>query len=177
VDFRLREFRLEDFDSLWALDQMCFAPGIAYSRLELGSYIRHRSSFTIVAEVADLNDGRGPGLRNGPAIVGFIIAESDRRGIGHIISIDVHPNSRRAQLGTKLLESAEDRLQASACTQIILETAVDNTAALTFYKRHGYAVVKTAPRYYPNGVDAFVLQKPLAGPARNGTESKNKGGG
>jgi len=31
-----------------------------------------------------------------------------------------------------------------------------------FYKRHGYSVVKTIPRYYSNGVDALVLQKDLA---------------
>jgi ribosomal protein S18 acetylase RimI-like enzyme len=41
------------------------------------------------------------------------------------------------------------------------ETAVDNTAALAFYKRHHYFVVKTMPRYYPDGLDAFVLEKKL----------------
>jgi ribosomal protein S18 acetylase RimI-like enzyme len=42
-----------------------------------------------------------------------------------------------------------------------LETAVDNLPALTFYKRHGYDIVKTMPRYYSNGVDAFSLEKAL----------------
>jgi ribosomal protein S18 acetylase RimI-like enzyme len=32
---------------------------------------------------------------------------------------------------------------------------------LLFYKRHGYEVVKTIPRYYSNGVDALVLRKEL----------------
>ncbi len=44
-----------------------------------------------------------------------------------------------------------------------LETAVDNLAALAFYKRHGYSVVRTWPRYYSNGVDALVMKKELAG--------------
>jgi ribosomal protein S18 acetylase RimI-like enzyme len=42
-----------------------------------------------------------------------------------------------------------------------LETAVDNLAALSFYKRHLYSVTKVVPRYYSNGVDALVLEKKL----------------
>jgi ribosomal protein S18 acetylase RimI-like enzyme len=38
---------------------------------------------------------------------------------------------------------------------------VDNAVALAFYKRHQYSVVKTIPRYYSNGVDAFVLEKEI----------------
>ena len=44
-----------------------------------------------------------------------------------------------------------------------LETAVDNVPALSFYKRHGYNVIRTWPRYYSNGVDALVLKKELEG--------------
>jgi ribosomal protein S18 acetylase RimI-like enzyme len=43
-----------------------------------------------------------------------------------------------------------------------LETAVDNLGALSFYKRHGYHVIRTWPRYYSNGVDALVMKKDLA---------------
>ena len=42
-----------------------------------------------------------------------------------------------------------------------LETAVDNESAVSFYKRHGYGIIKTFPRYYSNGVDAFVFEKKL----------------
>jgi len=69
--------------------------------------------------------------------------------------------SRRFGVGSKLLATAEERLHAAACRSVELETAVDNSAALAFYKRHQYSVVKTIPRYYTNGVDAFVLEKEL----------------
>jgi ribosomal protein S18 acetylase RimI-like enzyme len=42
-----------------------------------------------------------------------------------------------------------------------LETAVDNVAALLFYKRRGYNVLETFPRYYSNAMDALLLEKDL----------------
>ena len=53
------------------------------------------------------------------------------------------------------------RLAAAGCQRVSLETAVDNASAISFYKRHGYFLAKTVPRYYSNGVDALVLEKDL----------------
>jgi [ribosomal protein S18]-alanine N-acetyltransferase len=166
VEFALREFRREDFDSLWRIDQECFAPGIAYSRMELAAYIRLQGAFTVVAVPAPGgrekpgNDARPP-LESPWRVLGFIVAQANRRGIGHILTIDVPPATRRSGIGSKLLAAAEERLRSVPCRSVVLETAVDNSAALAFYKRHQYSVVKTIPRYYSNGVDAFVLEKGL----------------
>jgi ribosomal-protein-alanine N-acetyltransferase len=159
VEFALREFRREDCESLWRIDQECFAPGIAYSRLELAAYIRLRGSFTVVAE--SIRDNGGPGVASSSRVLGFIVAQANRRGVGHILTIDVPPASRRFGVGSKLLGTAEDRLRAAPCHRVVLEAAVDNAAALAFYKRHGYSVVKMIPRYYSNGLDAFGLEKEL----------------
>ena len=70
-------------------------------------------------------------------------------------------SARRCGIGSKLLGAAEDRLRAANCRSVTLETAVDNQSALAFYKRHGYFLVKTIPRYYSNDMDAFVLEKEL----------------
>jgi [ribosomal protein S18]-alanine N-acetyltransferase len=64
-------------------------------------------------------------------------------------------------VGSLLLQAGEDRLRAAGSRAVGLETAVDNLAALAFYKRHGYSVVRTWPRYYSNGVDALVMKKEL----------------
>ena len=164
-------FGATDFDSLWRIDQECFAPGIAYSRTELAAYIRLRGAFTVVA--VPLPDGprsvgrtRELSVESPPKVLGFIVAQANRRGIGHILTIDVPPASRRFGIGSKLLATAEDRLCAAPCHSVVLETAVDNSAALAFYKRHQYSVVKTIPRYYSNGVDAFVLEKELLSGSR-----------
>ncbi len=62
-------------------------------------------------------------------------------------------------MGSLLLRAAEERLRAAGSSAVGLETAVDNLAALAFYKRHGYSVIRTWPRYYSNGVDALVHEE------------------
>jgi [ribosomal protein S18]-alanine N-acetyltransferase len=148
VSFLIRDFRSEDFKTLWRMDQACFPPGISYSRRELNIYMRRKGSFTLVA--AAETDG---------TIAGFIVAHGGTTG--HIITIDVASEARRAGVGSLLLRAAEDRLLAAGSKAVGLETAVDNLAALSFYKRHGYSVVRTWPRYYSNGVDALALTKLL----------------
>jgi ribosomal-protein-alanine N-acetyltransferase len=148
VAFLIREFKPEDFEVLWRMDQECFPPGIAYSKAELKSFVRHRGSFTLVA--ADDKDGKA---------VGFIVVYGGPTG--HVITIDVDPAARRTGVGSLMLRAAEERLRGAGSRAVGLETAVDNLAALSFYKRHGYSVIRTWPRYYSNGVDALVMKKEL----------------
>jgi len=191
VPFIIREFDPADFDTLWRIDQSCFPPGVSYSRAELRIYMRRRASFTLVAvdggdgKSSDSHSGKGSrrtrtrtrtrtkkqapsisssdeSLTNG-AIAGFIVAEANSRDSGHIITIDVLAASRGTGVGSLLLGAAESRLGRAGCSSVQLETAVDNIAALSFYKKHGYSVIETSPRYYANGVDALVLKKELPG--------------
>ena len=81
--------------------------------------------------------------------------------MGHIITIDVRPSARRHHIGSALLDAAENRFRTANCRAVRLETAVDNASALSFYKRHGYDVIKVIPHYYSNGVDALLLEKNL----------------
>jgi [ribosomal protein S18]-alanine N-acetyltransferase len=162
VQVDLRAFRRDDFEALWTIDQQCFPPGISYSRLELAAYIAGRNSLTLIAEAlhAEVTAKAPNGRKSSSATLGFVVAEL-RRDVGHIITIDVLPQWRRLGVGSTLLDACEARLKAQRCSSVVLETAVDNTAALSFYKRHQYHVVKTIPHYYSMGVDAFVLSKPL----------------
>jgi ribosomal-protein-alanine N-acetyltransferase len=162
VPFTIRDFRLDDFETLWHIDQECFSPGISYSRPELKFYIRRRGSFTFVAE--EVTEPLAEGLAREatiPKIAGFIVTQTGRTG--HIITIDVIAPARRAGVGSQLLQAAEDRLQTAGSKAVSLETAVNNVSALAFYKRHGYSVTETVPRYYSNGVDALRMKKELAG--------------
>lgn len=144
----IRNATAADFQNLWRIDQECFVEGISYSQAELRHYMKRRGAFTLVKE-----DKEG--------IAGFLVAESSSRGAGHIITIDVLPRARRAGIGSELLRAGEQRLCASGCGAVMLETAVDNESAIRFYKRHGYSVLKTIPRYYLDSIDALMMGKPL----------------
>jgi ribosomal-protein-alanine N-acetyltransferase len=158
VPFSIRDYKVEDFGRLYAIDQECFPPGIAYSRNELHHYMKLRGAFTLVAENKKNEIG------------GFIVAQRHPKGMGHVVTIDTVKAHRRGGLGTLLMSEAEARLKAAGCDAIFLETAVDNMAAIRFYKRLGYFVLKTLPRYYPNNLDAFMMAKRLT--AEPGPRSK-----
>jgi [ribosomal protein S18]-alanine N-acetyltransferase len=159
VAFNLRAFQSADFEALWQIDQKCFPRGIAYSRAELSVYLSAPGIFALVAETSSADAERSRLIKH--EIVGFIVAQSNPRGIGHIITIDVLPEGRRSGVGSALLAAAEQHLRSAHCDRVRLEAAVDNEAALDFYKRYGYAITKTIPGYYATGADAFVLVKSL----------------
>lgn len=158
MSFRIRPFQKQDFDTLWQIDQICFDPLLAYSRPELAIYMRRPGSFTLVAELE--RSGNGKESQSAASILGFIVAEV-RRNVGHIITIDVVPDSRRSGVGSALLQAAEAQLQHSGAKVVDLETPVDNAGAIQFYKQKGYFVEKTVPGYYSNHLDALVMRKPL----------------
>jgi ribosomal-protein-alanine N-acetyltransferase len=166
VLFFIRDFHKADFEALWRIDQQCFAQGISYSRPELAAYLRMPGAFTVIAET---REDAGPANRSGAddsargisGILGFVVATLNASGSGHIITIDVIQEARRCGVGSALLSTAEEQLRARGGSHVRLETAVNNASALAFYKRHGYYILKTLPRYYPDGVDAFVMRKDL----------------
>jgi [ribosomal protein S18]-alanine N-acetyltransferase len=156
--YRLRDYRPGDLRRLWEIDQQCFVRGIAYSQRELAHYIAQAGGFTVIAETAvPVEDKAAPE----PHIVGFLVGHVLPRGAGHIVTIDVLPEARRARIGSLLMEECEARMRAAECKAVYLETAVDNEIALRFYKRHRYSVLKTLPRYYLDSIDALLMGKKL----------------
>ena len=148
VAIRIRQFEKVDFDVLWRIDQACFDPQLAYSRPELAFYMRRPGSFTLVAE------------GQGGMIQGFIVAET-RRKTGHIITIDVISEARRDGVGSALLLAAEEKLLRAGAVAVVLETPVNNDAAIRFYKKKGFFAEKTVAGYYSGQLDALVMTKEL----------------
>ena len=165
VPFQIRPFKKADFDTLWRIDQACFDPQMAYSRAEMAYYLRRPGVFALIAEARTSSAARTPATTDatpttGPGILGFIVAEL-RRQTGHIITIDVIVEARRLGVGSALLLAAEDRLREGGATAVALETAVNNEAAIRFYKQKGYFVEKTIRAYYSNQLDALLMTKEL----------------
>lgn len=150
----IREARAEDFAELYALDQACFAPGISWSKAELGYFLKYPKNFALVAEAE-------PGQ-----IAGFAIAGTLRRQgalLGRLITLDVRPEMRRRRVGGALLRAAEERLRAHGATALVLEVAVDNASAQAFYQRHGFAETGRIRGYYLGRIDALTMEKELSG--------------
>lgn len=158
--FHLRPFRRADLEKLYQIDQVCFSPGIAYSKAELRYYLQHPKSFTVIAEnAADQETGD-------PNIVGFCTTQRhlhEGSHFGHLITIDVLPEARRQGTGRLLLMAVEEHLRASAVQWIRLEVAVDNAQAQCFYLSMGYETIGRIPNYYLGRLDALVMQKHFTG--------------
>jgi ribosomal-protein-alanine N-acetyltransferase len=145
----LREGRPADFEALWALDQDCFAHGIAYSRRELRAFLSRKTAVTIVAE----HDGR---------IVAFVLGWRSISTEGHVITLDVAAAARRQGLGRRLMGELEHRFRAAGVTRVQLEVDVANTSAVMLYERLGYRKVGRLSSYYGRGRHAWSMEKALA---------------
>lgn len=145
----LRRLIDADFESVHEIDQKCYPREIAYSRREFRWYLRLPGAEGIVAETRD-------------TIAGFILTAGFER-TGHIITIDVLPEFRRARAGTTLLRAAEESLARRGASEIELETAVDNSAAIEFWKKNGYLTRGILKNYYPGGLAAYAMMKRLDG--------------
>lgn len=162
--FSIRDYRPTDFDALWQIDQRCFPPGISYSRLELNSFVTKRNAVALIAEFqngdappADLQQNRSEA-----EIAGFVVAHAIRHKYGRILTLDIVPEARRFGIGTKLMSACEERLRASGCTEVYLETAVNNEAALRLYRKLDYQVIEVLPEYYSShSLDGFRMGKRL----------------
>ena len=144
----LRAYTPEDFESLYEIDQACYAAGIAYSRPELRAYLRFPNADCLIAT-----------MRSTP--VGFCLT-AHRENRGHIITIDVIEAYRRHKIGSRLLEAVESRLAKSGVREVILETATENHSAIAFWEKHGYRTRGIWKGYYPGGRDAYAMIKSIA---------------
>jgi ribosomal protein S18 acetylase RimI-like enzyme len=153
VPFSLRAVSPDDFPSLYALDQACFDPGIAWSKAELLYFLRYPGNIGVLAED---ESGR---------LAGFAIAGKQRRQgavFGRLITIDVDSPVRRRGVGHLLLDEIERQLRAAGATAVMLEVAVDNATAQRFYERHGFIRTGRIPGYYLGRIDALVMEKQLS---------------
>jgi ribosomal-protein-alanine N-acetyltransferase len=147
----LRSYEPHDFAALYKLDQACFPPGISYSKTTLRYFLTMASADCVVA----MEDGH---------VAGFIVSE-ENPPLAHILTLDVAEKQRRHGVGTALLGELESNLAARGVRTILLETAIENEAAVAFWKRHGYRIEAVLKRYYLGRLDAYEMRKRMPAPA------------
>lgn len=137
----------EDIEQLFALDQACFRPGIAYSKPELHYLAFHPHSRSVIAA-----DEKG--------IAGFAILEimlERGRRIGHIVTIDVAPERRRHGVGRLLMDEMFRLCREAGAALLRLEVAVDNDGALAFYRLLGFQELGRIRGFYLGKLDALQM--------------------
>lgn len=150
----IRQATREDVGALFALDQKCFRPGIAYSKTELRYFLFHQRSSSVVAE----DEGGIAGF----AIVEFQLEEGRR--IGHIVTIDVAPEQRRRGVGRLLMDALLVCCRGARAGSLRLEVAVDNEGAQAFYRLLGFAQTGRIRGYYLGRLDALTMALDLVPP-------------
>jgi [ribosomal protein S18]-alanine N-acetyltransferase len=150
MEFALRAYEPEDFAALHRLDQSCFPAGISYSKTTLRYFLNLASADCLVAT----QDAQ---------IVGFILTE-ENSPLAHVVTLDVSQKHRRRGMGSALLLESEKNLARRGVRHILLETAVDNQAAVAFWERHGYRIEATLKRYYLGRLDAYEMRKRFLAP-------------
>ncbi len=94
----------------------------------------------------------------GAHVVGVVFGERrDRRRVGWVSSLAVHPDFQRRGIGRELLRLCERALD----TRLLrLALRRSNVVALQLYQSAGYLEIEVWPGYYRDGEDGLVMGKP-----------------
>lgn len=147
MSLAIRGYEAHDFAALHKLDQTCFPPGVAYSKLMLRYFLNQPSADCLVAE-------------DGGKIAGFVLAE-ENPPLAHIVTLDVAESHRKKGIGTALVVEMEQHFAFRKVRTVLLETSVENIAGIAFWQRHGYRTEATLKGYYLNRIDAYEMRKRL----------------
>src|SRR5215469_6827836 len=82
-------------------------------------------------------------------VCGFLVVRAVA-GQGEILNLAVDPAHRRAGHASALLQRAVAEFQGHNITNIFLEVRASNSAAISFYQRHGFVRTGERPAYYHN---------------------------
>lgn len=103
-----------------------------------------------------------PGFDSSPQPVGLFLGRAIA-GEGEVLTLAVIHAGRRCGHGRLLLDAGLRHMAACGATEMFLEVAEDNVAALTLYKSGGFTQVGRRDGYYPRiggkRVAALVLKR------------------
>lgn len=84
-------------------------------------------------------------------------------GQGELGDLAVHPDVRRAGIGSRLVEAVLEDARGRGLQELFLEVRQGNLSAQALYRRHGFEVVGRRRGYYRDPVeDALVMRRLLA---------------
>ena len=158
----IRPYRAADFEALFALDKLCFAPRYRFSRAMLRSVVSGRDDVVRVAEEAVLGVAQQP---DAMPLVGFCAAKLEAVAgspRAYVNTLDVMPQWQRRGLGRALLRAVETEVQRAGARDVGLHVSVENEAARRLYEGLGYRCLAPVRDFYGRGFHAWEYGKTLA---------------
>jgi len=104
---------------------------------------------------------------------GFIIGENEGRIVGFIAGVNNAPYNarilmlavlephRRRGIGSTLMDAFLQQCALRGMRTVELEVRVSNETAINFYKRYGFQIAGTLPRFYTDGEDGYKMVRHL----------------
>jgi len=102
----------------------------------------------------------------------FYLIKSDNKIIAYICllfnvrtrnvrlySLAIHPDYRKQQLGSRLLDESIKFAVNNNANKISLEVNIYNNVALNLYKKFNFNTKRIIPNYYHDGSDAYYMVK------------------
>jgi len=142
----IRRVRTVDMPYVYEIEQRSFKQPYPYSYIDSLAHLAPKTF--LVAE----KKGK---------IVGYVAAIVLGAGLGHIISIAVHPEYYRQGIGTALITRLMETLKEQGALTIQLEVRKSNIAAQKMYAKLGFKIAYTLQKYYEDGEDCVVLLKAI----------------
>jgi [ribosomal protein S18]-alanine N-acetyltransferase len=146
----LREYRLGDWEAMYALDVQCFEPPFRFSRRAMRGFAEAQGAITILA-MAEGN------------LAGFCVVQVQTEDhVGYVVTLDVAARYRRRGLARTLLSELEAKVRAAGRTTMALHVFPGNEGAVRFYQSIGYQPLGVAEEFYGPDRDALVYGKALS---------------
>jgi len=79
----------------------------------------------------------------------------------HVISIAVLPAHQRQGIGLALMQEAMRNMLLYKARECYLEVRMNNTPAVSLYKKMDFDIIKRIRGYYIDGEDAYIMARKL----------------
>ncbi|MEW6054790.1 MAG: ribosomal protein S18-alanine N-acetyltransferase [Nitrospirota bacterium] len=137
----VRDIREEDIPAIWEMEQVSFTSPYTRDFFLDQIYTKHAAGKVAVFE------GK---------VIGYICA-TFRFHESHILTLAVHPDFRRRNVATALMNEVMAALRAKGCVFLYLKVRVSNTSAQKFYESFGFTAETIRKKYYGNPDEDALL--------------------
>jgi ribosomal-protein-alanine N-acetyltransferase len=149
----LRDMAAADVPTVHALETVLFPLDAWPEQMFRDELSQPETRRYYVAEAAQ--PGAGPRI---VAYAGLMCVEP----IADVQTIAVVPDYEGRGIGSALLTELIAEARRRRAADVLLEVRADNPRAQALYRRFGFTQIHTRRRYYRDGVDALIMQLPLA---------------